>query len=84
MSRICKIIEKNIKIKNYEPFINYYSDLDSKLIGLTFPSSRFIKSKQNYVIPKNKNQNKEVYKVEKNFTNDEKIIGLDFPSSRFN
>jgi|SaaInlStandDraft_1057018.scaffolds.fasta_scaffold169556_2 hypothetical protein len=83
MSRIYKFLEKNLRIKNYDAFLNQSFHNDFKILGLNFPFSRFniqnnSEKKINTNIVKTPILNKVV------LTDDEKIIGLDFPSSRFN
>ena len=83
MSRITKIVEKSLKITNFDPFMNIYTNnLEFKTLGMAFPSSRM---NVNYNILKKPvvtvEKSNEV--IDKNFSDLERIIGLDFPYSRF-
>lgn len=83
MSRYQNVIDKALKIKNFDPLINHLFYQEFKILGLDFPSSRMnkdsIKSYKKYNYSKiSDNIN------DKQLSEIEKIIGLDIPNSRFN
>lgn len=83
MSRYQNIIDKALKIKNFEPLINHLFNQEFKILGLDFPSSRMDKDstksykKYNYSTFSDNINDKQLSEIEK-------IIGLDIPNSRFN
>ena len=82
MAQIPRIIEKSLKISNYNPFIYLHYNEEYKVLGTFFPSSRM-----NDNISKKPVQTVHLKKsseiIDKKFSDLEKFIGLDFPSSRF-
>lgn len=99
MSRYQKIVDKALKIKNFDPLTNNFLNQDYKLFGLEFPSSRMIKEpikiyeKNNEFKCNSCNTGlkpikpalcKPVFINDNKLSEIEKIIGLDFPNSRFN
>ena len=99
MSRYQKVVEKSLKIKNYDPFILPILKQDYNVLGLDFPSSRMYYNSPKKVISENYkcyscnttfkpvakyNLFKATYDNDTKLSEIEKIIGLDFPNSRFN